>query len=160
MNWRSRCRLTILPRCHLCGKPAGGIPREADRHVFTDVGCLCLGVPLALWMQLKGDFSLPTILDNPLRNFLIGNALLEQGEPWPHGDHSHGVQGVLEFYGDLLGTSEPMAIARFLPAVVKGTVRDTGHAHAAAGKSSASAIERPSSHCAMSRRRSWRRRAA
>src|SRR5690606_30611848 len=83
------------------------------------------GLPLALWMQLKGDFSLPTILDIPLRNFLIGNGLVEQGEPWPHGDRSHGVLGVLEFYGDLLGTSEPMAIAEFLLAVVKGTVR--GH---------------------------------
>lgn len=101
------------------------IPREADRHVFEDVGCLCLGVPLELWMQLNGDFSLPKILDIPLRNFLIGNGLVEQGEPWPHGDRSHGVEGVLEFYGDLLGTYEPRAIAKFLLAVVKGTVR--GH---------------------------------
>ncbi len=109
----------------LVWETGGRIPRKADRHVFTDVGCLCLGVPLALWMQLKGDFSLATILDIPVRNFFIGNALVEQGEPWPHGDRSHGVQGVLEFYGDLLGTSEPMAIAKFLIAVVKGKVR--GH---------------------------------
>jgi hypothetical protein len=103
----------------------GRIPREADRHVFTDVGCLCLGVPLALWIQLKGDFSLPKILDIPIRNFLIGNALVEEGEPWPHGDRSHGGQGVLEYCGDLMGTSEPVAIAKFLLSVVKGTVR--GH---------------------------------
>jgi hypothetical protein len=109
----------------LVWETGGRIPREAHRHVFEDVGCLCLGVPLALWIQLKGDFSLPTILDIPLRNFLIGNGLVEQGEPWPHGDHSHGVPGILEFYGELLGTSEPMAIAEFLLAVVKGTVR--GH---------------------------------
>lgn len=111
-----------LPRVWETG---GRIPREPDRHVFQEPGCLCLGVPLALWMQLKGDFSLPTVLDIPVRNFLIGNSLVERGEPWPHGDRSHGVDGVLEFYGDLLGTSDPMAIARFLLALVKEKVR--GH---------------------------------
>lgn len=109
----------------LVWETGGRIPREPDRHVFPDTGSLCLGVPLALWIQLKGDFSLPTVLDIPVRNFLIGNALVENGEPWPHGDHSHGVAGVLEFYGDLLGTFEPMAIAQFLLALVRGKVR--GH---------------------------------
>ncbi|MBA4233756.1 MAG: hypothetical protein C0465_24580 [Ralstonia sp.] len=101
------------------------IPREMDRHVFPKSGCLCLGIPLALWIQLKGDFSLQTILDIPVRNYLIGNSLVERDEPWPHGDRSHGVAGVLEFYGDLLGTSEPMTIANFLLSIVKGKVR--GH---------------------------------
>lgn len=109
----------------LVWETGGRIPREADRHVFPDTGSLCLGVPLALWIQLKGDFSLPTVLDIPVRNFLIGNALVEKGEPWPHGDRSHGAAGILEFCGDLLGTSEPMAIAQFLLALVKGKVR--GH---------------------------------
>lgn len=113
---------TSLP---LVWETGGRIPREADRHVFPDAGCLCLGVPLALWMQLKGDFSLPTILDIPVRNFLIGNGLVEKGEPWPHGDRSHGVEGILEFYGDLLGTSDSIAIARFLLSLVKEKVR--GH---------------------------------
>lgn len=111
-----------LPRVWETG---GRIPREPDRHVFPEPGCLCLGLPLALWMQLKGDFSLPTVLEIPVRNFLIGNSLVERGEPWPHGDRSHGVDGVLEFYGDLLGTSNQMAIARFLLALVKEKVR--GH---------------------------------
>lgn len=109
----------------LVWETGGRIPREADRHVFPDPGCLCLGVPLALWIQLKGDFSLPTILDIPVRNYLIGNSLVERGEPWPHGDHSHGVDGILEFYRDLLGTSDPMKLAKFLLDVVKGKVR--GH---------------------------------
>jgi hypothetical protein len=73
----------------------------------------------------QGDFFLTTVVDIPVRNFLIGNSLVEKGEPWPHGDRSHGVQGVLEFYGDLLGTAEPTAIARFLLAIVNRKVR--GH---------------------------------
>lgn len=109
----------------LVWETGGRIPREMDRHVFPDSGCLCLGVPLALWIQLKGDFSLQTVLDIPVRNYLIGNSLVERGEPWPHGDRSHGVAGVLEFYGDLLGNSDPMTIANFLLSIVKGKVR--GH---------------------------------
>src|SRR5262249_26612586 len=35
----------------------GRIPREIDRHVFVD-GSLCLGAPLALWIQLGGDYSI------------------------------------------------------------------------------------------------------
>ncbi|MFX8778197.1 hypothetical protein ABTM50_20220, partial [Acinetobacter baumannii] len=62
----------------------GRIPRTPDRHVFVD-GALCLGTPLALWIALQGDFSLSRVLDGPVRNFLIGNSLVEQGEAWPHG---------------------------------------------------------------------------
>lgn len=100
----------------------GRIPREADRHVFPAPGCLCLGVPLALWMALRGDFCINNVLDIPVRNFLIGNSLVEQGEPWPHGDRSHGVAGVLESYSDLLGTSEPLTVGKFLLAIVQEKV--------------------------------------
>jgi hypothetical protein len=114
----------------LVWETGGRIPRDADRHVFG--------------FKLKGDFSLPAVLDIPVRNFLIGNGLVERGEPWPHGHRSHGVEGVLECYGDLLGTSEPTAIAEFLLAVVNGKVRGTGRVRAAADGSSESAMERPS----------------
>jgi hypothetical protein len=35
----------------------GRIPRDIDRHVVGN-GSLCLGTPLALWMQLAGDYSI------------------------------------------------------------------------------------------------------
>jgi hypothetical protein len=102
----------------------GRIPRETDRHVFPD-GSLCLGVPLALWVDLRGNFSIENILEILVRNFLIGNSLIEQGEPWPYGDRPHGVAGVLEHYGEFLGTSDPLTIATFLLAIVQEKVR--GH---------------------------------
>jgi hypothetical protein len=74
------------------------------------------------------------VLDIPVRNYLIGNSLVERGEPWPHGDRSHGVAGVLEFYGDLLGTSDPMTIANFLLSIVKGKVRGHWHCFCGSGK--------------------------
>jgi hypothetical protein len=55
------------------------IPRELDRHVVPKTGALCLGVPVALWIDLKGNFSIERVLDEPVRNFLIGNGLIEEG---------------------------------------------------------------------------------
>ena len=104
---------------------AGRIPRELNRHVVPRTGALCLGVPVALWIDLKGDFSIERVLEGPVRTFLIGNGLVEEGEPWPHGDRSHGAKGMLEFYADFLGTNEPMKVTRFLLDLVQGRVR--GH---------------------------------
>jgi hypothetical protein len=63
--------------------------------------------------------------DEPVRNFLIGNGLIEEGEPWPHGDRSHGAKGILEFYAEFLSTTDPMKVAKFLLDLVQGKVR--GH---------------------------------
>ena len=61
----------------------------------------------------------------PLRSFLIGNSLVEEGEPWPHGDRPHGAAGLLEHLGELIGTSEPRPVGRFLIDVGEKKVR--GH---------------------------------
>ena len=67
----------------------GRIPREIDRHVLVE-SSLCLGTPLALWIQLGGDYRMERVIDGPLRSFLIGNSLVEEGEPWPYGHRPHG----------------------------------------------------------------------
>jgi putative transcriptional regulator len=90
----------------------GRIPREIDRHVFDD-GSLCLGAPLALWIQLGGNYSIERVIDGPLRSYLICNSLVEEGEPWPYGDRPHAA-GLLEHVGELIGTSDPKPVGRFL----------------------------------------------
>ena len=102
----------------------GGIPRELDRHVFPS-GALCLGVREELWLTLKGDFSVPTMLEGPVRGFLIGNALVEEGDKWPDGDRSHGMTGIMEFYEGYLGVKDPGVLLEFMVSMTKGNVR--GH---------------------------------
>jgi hypothetical protein len=99
----------------------GRIPRKADRHIFLD-GALCLGTPLALWVTLNGDFRLERVLDIPVRNFLIGNSLVEQGDRWPNGERTHGAAGLIEHLAELLGTDKPMMVATFLQALAAGGV--------------------------------------
>jgi hypothetical protein len=100
---------------------AGRIKRDPDRHTFKD-GALCLGTPLSLWIDLRGDFSVERVLDIPVRNFLIGNSLVEEGEKWPHDERSHGAKGLLEHLQELMGTAQPVMAATFLQAMAAGKV--------------------------------------
>jgi hypothetical protein len=89
--------------------------------VFLD-GALCLGTPLALWIDLGGDFRLDNVLDGPVRSFLIGNSLVEQVGRWPHGERAHGAAGLLEHLAEALGTDRPVMAATFLQALATGSV--------------------------------------
>ena len=80
------------------------IPRIEDRHVNVADGSLCLGAPAALWIALAGNFSIDRVLDLPVRNFLIGNSMVEAGEEWPHGEWKHGANGMLQYFGETVGT--------------------------------------------------------
>jgi hypothetical protein len=127
---RDRYELDIaLPDNYPCGmssvwETGNRIPREIDRHVFPD-GSLCLGTPLALWIQLGGNYSVERVIDGPLTSFLIGNSLVEEGQPWPYGDRPHGALGLVEHLAELIGTSDPIRAGQFLIDLLAKKVR--GH---------------------------------
>jgi hypothetical protein len=56
------------------------LPRIADRHINND-GTACLLVPEE-WL-IAGDQSFKTFLHGPLKNFFLGQLLVEVGKPWP-----------------------------------------------------------------------------
>lgn len=103
---------------------AGRIPREVDRHVYPDHS-LCLGTPLSLWIDLDGDFAIERVLDIPVRNFLVGNSLVEEGQPWPYGDRSHGAAGIVEHLRELIGSSDTFVVAQFLINILQCKIK--GH---------------------------------
>lgn len=78
----------------------GRIPRIKDRHVFPDSGCICAEVPE---LTLLRGYSFMTYLDGPVRNYFIGQALVEQGHAWPFDEWDHGKPGLLQAYGEMLG---------------------------------------------------------
>ena len=76
----------------------GRIPHNLlNRHVNAD-GTLCLGVAEDMWIKWGGKFDISNFLEGPVRTFLIGSSLVENGKAWPHGERSHGAAGVCEFY--------------------------------------------------------------
>lgn len=99
-----------LPRIREIG---GRIPHHSDRHVYVnDNGAICTEVPeLTL---LRSKYSLVSYLDGPVRNYFLGQLLVEQGEPWPFGEWAHGKAGLLQAYGEVLGVSGEPEIRRFL----------------------------------------------
>lgn len=89
----------------------GRIPRTVDRHVFSN-GAICTEVPeLTL---LRGAYSLRSYLDGPVRNYFIGQSLVEQGKRWPFGEWSHGKSGLLEAYSTILGVPDERRIRKYL----------------------------------------------
>jgi hypothetical protein len=104
---------------------ADRIPRIEDRHISVPTGSLCIGVPAALWIALAGNFSIDRVLDIPVRNFLIGNCMIEAGEGWPYGEWAHGGKGMLQFFGETIGTDDPRIIVKLIDALINGKVR--GH---------------------------------
>lgn len=101
------------------------IPKIEDRHVNIVNGSLCLGVPAELWIALAGNFSLDRVLDIPVRNFLIGNSLVERDEKWPYDEWAHGAKGVLQYFGETIGTDDPNVVLRLIDGLIKRRVR--GH---------------------------------
>jgi hypothetical protein len=88
----------------------GRIPRITDRHISAD-GTACLLVPEE-WL-LAGDQSFKAFLDGPMKNFFLGQLLVEAGKPWPFGQRSHGYEGLIEAYMELLGISNPTRVAAY-----------------------------------------------
>jgi hypothetical protein len=88
----------------------GRIPRIADHHISAD-GTACLLVPEE-WL-LAGDQSFRAFLDGPIRNFFLGQILVEAGKPWPFGERSHGYDGLIESYRELLAITDPTRVIAY-----------------------------------------------
>jgi hypothetical protein len=89
----------------------GRIPRTADRHVSGD-GTACLLVPEE-WL-LSPDQSFRAFLTGPMRNFFLGQLLVDAGKQWPFGQRSHGHEGLIEAYMELLSINDPTRVAAYI----------------------------------------------
>jgi hypothetical protein len=88
----------------------GRIPRITDRHISGD-GTACLLVPEE-WL-LARDQSFRALLDGPIRNFFLGQILVEAGKPWPFGERPHGYDGLIESYMELLAITDPARVIAY-----------------------------------------------
>lgn len=100
------------------------IPHTEERHVNSRDGSACILVPEE-WLVRAPDESFSSYLDGPVRNYFLSQMLVEQGKPWPYGERSHGKAGVVESFGEILGTDDPQLMKRHLAYLV--TDRIKGH---------------------------------
>jgi hypothetical protein len=101
----------------------GRIPWNGNRHTNRD-GTACPIVPEE-WLIRQDRDSILAFLGAPVRNFFLGQILIEVGKRWPFGERPHGDAGLIESYGELVGTTDPVAVRRYLDCLSKETVK--GH---------------------------------
>lgn len=80
---------------------AGGrLPRDIDRHVFSD-GRVCLEV-WPVWLARNPQPTVGTVLQGPIRNFFLSQSVFETSGNWPFGHYAHGDAGRREALRDIL----------------------------------------------------------
>lgn len=110
-----------IPRVREVGRR---IPRIADRHMYPD-GTACLFVDEDWIIANPEGTDWLTFLNGPVRNFFIGQCLVEAGAGWPFGERSHGAKGILECYAGLTGTNDLRIAYNYLQTLSKKKVK--GH---------------------------------
>ena len=103
----------------------GRIPRNEDNHINIPSGDVCLFVPDERWRIHPRGSTLLDFLNVPVRNYFIGYCLVEMGEPWPFGQRSHGAEGIIEYYSELLGTNDRRVVIRYLECLSRPAIK--GH---------------------------------
>lgn len=111
----------------------GRIPRHIDRHTYQS-GALCLGVPEELWPKPGTAINLADFLNQHVRSYLVANTLVEEGQPWPFGERSHGHKGTLEFYAEKYGIDNPTAVMSLLSYAIKTASKGHWNCFCGSGK--------------------------
>lgn len=103
----------------------GRIPRTADRHMNPADGTACILLPDERWNVWPHGSTLLQFLDVPVRNFFLGQSLVELGDPWPFGQWGHGANGIREYYAQLLGADDIRVVTGYLDCLSKKKIK--GH---------------------------------
>ena len=108
----------------LLRETAGRIPWIADSHM-SQGGLACAFVPEEWLLLPREERTVIHYLDGPARNYFLWQSLHERGQAPPWKDRSHGVPGLLEAYGDMVGMEGESGIRCCLEYLSKEQVK--GH---------------------------------
>jgi len=103
----------------------GRIPKTLDHHINIPAGDICLFFPDERWKIYPPNSTFLDFLNGPVRNYFIGESLVELGQPWPFGQWSHDAEGIIEYYSNLLGTQDLAVILKYLEYLSKPRLK--GH---------------------------------
>lgn len=90
----------------------GRIPHNIDWHVFQD-GHACLKSQPEEWLACKAGINLVGFIENEVTPYFF-NQLHREKHGYFLQERSHGSLGQLEFFFDLLGTTDLLELYRFL----------------------------------------------
>lgn len=96
----------------------GRVPRTPDRHCNPADGTACVMLPEDRWRVWPVGSTLLQFIDGPVLQYLIGQATVERGDPWPFGEWSHGEQGQREYYKEVFQTDELPKVRTYLEFII------------------------------------------
>lgn len=96
---------------------AGRIPHTLHRHVVRPEGTCCVVLPDARWEEWPVGAPFSAYLAGPLRNYFLGQSIVEQGGEWPFGEWAHGNQARLDYYKALFETESDAGVRRYLEVI-------------------------------------------
>lgn len=97
-------------------KEVSGTIDPGYEHLYRN-GTLCLGVQGELLLAQLESPSLATLLDGPVCSYLYSYLFHERYGRYPFGDRAHGAAGILQYYEELFGETNPIRTVRVLRAV-------------------------------------------
>jgi hypothetical protein len=99
---------------------------EIDRHIMND-GQACLGVQGEVSQRWKTNPRILAFLDDLVAPFLVWQVYYdENGHPPLWGQRSHGLLGILEFYGEILSIPPGPMVVSFMKLLARKN-RPQGH---------------------------------
>jgi hypothetical protein len=108
----------------LLRETGGRIPWIADRHMNLG-GIACLFVPEEWLLRPREDKTIIRYLEGPVRDYFLWQSLYERGESPPWKDRAHGLPGLIEAYGDIVGMESESAVRCCLKYLSKDQIK--GH---------------------------------
>ena len=100
-----QCFPRAAPIVHEVG---GRIPRTTERHIFPVTGACCLcATPELLKLGAHTPYkAFDILLTQYMQNYFFSQCCFERRGVWPFGERSHGGEGLLESYAEMLDTNE------------------------------------------------------
>jgi len=102
-----------LPVVHETG---GRIPKDFHK---LEGNALCLGSPFRLWLLTKQNPSLLNLLERVVVPYLYAYSLHEAGEAMPFGELRHGLAGLIDDLGEMLGATDSKTAAAYVEAIMR-----------------------------------------
>jgi hypothetical protein len=90
------------------------IPVKVERHINSADGTACVLYPEDRWRCFPEGADFSVYLNGPLRDFFLGQSYFEREGRWPFGEWGHGVDGTMEYYAELIGSTDRDTIIRFV----------------------------------------------
>ncbi len=109
------------------------IPKKPERHVNPD-GSLCLGVIQEEIIITKKGIGIREFIEKILKPHLSRETYRRIKKKYPHGEYSHGIDGVLEYFYEKFNSNNPTNILEILDLILNNKLPERNERRCICGK--------------------------